>query len=125
QALILIFPNHGRVRLQKRWHQFGGRLDEQLLGVLRSVFEGGVVVLGFAPLLVVPMSHLVGLFILIGPALKPGSEGFWDFFEGHARLAAMVASQAVGDDIAGKERQQRSPATGGLDVTSGNADQSP
>ena len=35
----------------------------------------------------------------------------------------MVASQAVGDDIAGKERQQRSPATGGLDVASGNADQ--
>ena len=116
EALILIFPNQGWVKLQQLGRKVPASLRQQAFGLFGGVFEGVVVIPGLLALVVVPMGNGMDRAVFLRPGFQLALEGGRYFFKRHQRLAAMLADQADLAHVAAEQRQHRRAAARGFRV---------
>ncbi len=123
QTFILIFPDRGGVGIQKFRREFAARAREQLFGLFRRVFVGGVVIARALALAVVPMRDGVDRFVLQRPRFDFGADVGGNILELDERFAAMLADQTGLAHVAREQRQERRAAARRFRVGGGRRDE--
>ena len=110
----MVFPNDGRVMLQKARHQFKAGHGQKFFRVLRGLLARFIVSgLRFAAVLL-PMRDRMDGRVLGGPAFHRRLQILRQILRRHQCFRAMLAEQTGIHDIAGKNGQGGGAATGRL-----------
>ena len=120
QTFVLIFPDDGGIMIEQAGREFLASASQQLLGLLRGIFVGAVVIARAFALAIIPMGDGVNRFVVRRPRGEAGRNLRRNLIEGDESFVAVLTDEAGLADIAGEQRQARCAAAGGFAVSSGS-----